>query len=85
MIERLVVLGATGDLTARYLLPGLVALRAGGHIGHEFRLVAVGRSDWGDDEFWRVVTPVLNAWAHDLVPLEEYPAGSDGPVHLGEG
>jgi glucose-6-phosphate 1-dehydrogenase len=28
---------------------------------------------------WQVVTPVLDAWAKDLVPLEEYAAGSDGP------
>ena len=28
---------------------------------------------------WRVVTPVLDAWAEDRVPLEEYPAGSSGP------
>src|SRR5262245_20459479 len=51
MIERLVLLGATGDLTARYLLPGLAALRDGGHIGSAFRLVAVGRQDWADAEF----------------------------------
>jgi glucose-6-phosphate 1-dehydrogenase len=51
VIERLVLLGATGDLTARYLLPGLAALRSGGHIGDGFRLSAVGRQDWPDDEF----------------------------------
>jgi glucose-6-phosphate 1-dehydrogenase len=28
---------------------------------------------------WRVVTPVLEAWRANRVPLEEYPAGSDGP------
>jgi glucose-6-phosphate 1-dehydrogenase len=28
---------------------------------------------------WRVVTPVLGAWRANRVPLEEYPAGSDGP------
>ena len=32
------------------------------------------------EESWRVVTPVLAAWAKDLVPLEEYAAGSDGPA-----
>ncbi|MFD0312761.1 hypothetical protein [Streptomyces flavalbus] len=32
------------------------------------------------EESWRVVTPVLEAWERDLVPLEEYPAGSQGPV-----
>jgi glucose-6-phosphate 1-dehydrogenase len=33
------------------------------------------------EESWRVVTPVLQAWAEDLVPLQEYAAGSDGPVN----
>jgi glucose-6-phosphate 1-dehydrogenase len=31
------------------------------------------------EEAWRVVTPVIEAWDEGLVPLEEYPAGSDGP------
>jgi glucose-6-phosphate 1-dehydrogenase len=31
------------------------------------------------EEAWRVLTPVLQAWADGLVPLEEYPAGSAGP------
>jgi glucose-6-phosphate 1-dehydrogenase len=32
------------------------------------------------EESWRVVTPVLDAWSRDLVPLLGYPAGSDGPT-----
>jgi glucose-6-phosphate 1-dehydrogenase len=31
------------------------------------------------EEGWRVVAPVLSGWSRDLVPLQEYPAGSDGP------
>jgi glucose-6-phosphate 1-dehydrogenase len=31
------------------------------------------------EEQWRIVTPVLEAWAAGRVALEEYPAGSDGP------
>jgi glucose-6-phosphate 1-dehydrogenase len=31
---------------------------------------------------WRVVTPVLEAWAENRVPLEEYRAGSAGPAAL---
>lgn len=31
------------------------------------------------EESWRIVEPVLAAWRDDRVPLEEYPAGSDGP------
>jgi glucose-6-phosphate 1-dehydrogenase len=33
----------------------------------------------GAEEAWRVVEPVLAAWRENRVPLEEYPAGSDGP------
>ena len=31
------------------------------------------------EESWRIVTPILQAWAEERVPLIEYPAGSDGP------
>jgi glucose-6-phosphate 1-dehydrogenase len=35
------------------------------------------------EEAWRVLTPVLQAWADDRVPLREYQAGSTGlpPLH----
>jgi glucose-6-phosphate 1-dehydrogenase len=35
------------------------------------------------EEAWRVVAPVLSAWSKDLVPLLEYPAGSQGPGSSG--
>lgn len=31
------------------------------------------------EEAWRVSEPILDAWEKGLVPLLEYPAGSDGP------
>jgi glucose-6-phosphate 1-dehydrogenase len=34
---------------------------------------------------WRLVTPVLEAWREDVVPLEEYPAGSAGPPPVSRG
>ena len=37
------------------------------------------RGDVAEDA-WRVVAPVLDAWAQGEVPLEEYPAGSSGPA-----
>ncbi|TDB93497.1 glucose-6-phosphate dehydrogenase [Actinomadura sp. 7K534] len=43
MINRLVVFGATGDLNARYLLPGLAALRGAGHLADGFQLVCADR------------------------------------------
>jgi glucose-6-phosphate 1-dehydrogenase len=32
------------------------------------------------EQAWRVVTPILSAWSRDVVPLDEYPAGSQGPA-----
>lgn len=66
MIERLVLLGATGDLTARYLLPGLAALHGGGHIGDSFRLTGVSREDWGDAEFRNWASSQLDEHAAHL-------------------
>jgi glucose-6-phosphate 1-dehydrogenase len=66
MIQRLVLLGATGDLTARYLLPGLAALRHGTHIDDRFRLIAVGREDWQDDEFRHWAADQLEQHARNL-------------------
>lgn len=51
MISRLVIFGATGDLTARFLLPGLGALHAAGLIGERFTLTGSGREDWDDERF----------------------------------
>jgi glucose-6-phosphate 1-dehydrogenase len=31
------------------------------------------------EEAWRVLTPILQAWKEDKVPLLEYQAGSNGP------
>lgn len=32
------------------------------------------------EQAWRLLTPVIEAWSRDLVPLQEYPAGSEGPL-----
>ena len=36
-------------------------------------------SDVEAEESWRIVEPILAAWASGEVPMREYPAGSDGP------
>lgn len=66
MIERLVIFGATGDLTARYLLPGLAALRAAGHLADGFRLIGAGREDWDGAGFRQWATAQLGRHAEGL-------------------
>ena len=33
------------------------------------------------EQCWRIVQPILEAWAKDEVPLDDYNAGSPGPAH----
>jgi glucose-6-phosphate 1-dehydrogenase len=49
--QTLLILGATGDVTERWLLPGLGGLLASG-AGEGLSLIGVDREDWDDDR-WR--------------------------------
>jgi glucose-6-phosphate 1-dehydrogenase len=66
MIDRLVIFGATGDLMARYLLPGLAALHAGGLLGERFRVTGSGREDWDSGQFRSWAAEQLDRHAQDL-------------------
>lgn len=46
-----VVIGATGDLNRRKLLPALHALVHSGQVGGDYRVLGVARSEMGDGEF----------------------------------
>lgn len=65
MPARFVILGATGDLTARYLLPALVQL-------HEKKLlptdtiVGVGQEDWDTDQLRKHLTERLQQHAEEI-------------------
>src|SRR4051812_46323080 len=51
--QTLLILGASGDLTARLLLPGLAGLLASGGVrDSRLTLIGSGAEDW-DDERWR--------------------------------
>ena len=73
MIRRLAILGATGDLTARYLLPGLAALRAGGELSDDFQLVAVGRDNWADETFRNWAAAQLDRHTKELHRQQSMP------------
>lgn len=40
------------------------------------RILSIGGG--GAEEAWRVLTPVLRAWAGNRVSLEDHPAGASG-------
>jgi glucose-6-phosphate 1-dehydrogenase len=66
MIRHLAIFGATGDLTARYLLPGLAAARAAGDLGDDLRLTGAGREGWSNPEFSRWAEAQLERHAGHL-------------------
>jgi len=51
MIRRIVILGAAGDLTFRFLLPALARLHEDGRLPDGFTIVALARKDWGTETF----------------------------------
>ncbi len=50
----LVIFGASGDLTARKILPALAALAERGRLSDRFTVVGVARTEWSDEEFRKV-------------------------------
>ena len=52
----LVIFGASGDLARRKLFPGLANLARHKRLPDEFAVVGVGRSDFDDDAFRKVVS-----------------------------
>ncbi len=51
LTRRFVLLGATGDLATRYLVPSLARLHADGHVPDDFQLIGIGRHDWDTTRF----------------------------------
>ncbi|MEU1283517.1 glucose-6-phosphate dehydrogenase [Kitasatospora sp. NPDC005856] len=66
MIDRLAILGATGDLSARFLLPALAALRAAGHVGDALRVTGASREDWDTERYRSWVAARLEQHGGDL-------------------
>src|SRR5919206_3504958 len=81
----LVIFGASGDLTARKLLPALERLAAYGALPSQVALIGVARTTWSEDEFrdyCRERMPVSQngRWA-ELTATARYVAGSyDDPA-----
>jgi Glucose-6-phosphate dehydrogenase, NAD binding domain len=59
---------ATGDLTARYLLPALAALRAAGDLPGDFRRTCAGREKWNGPEYQDWAAAQLGRHAASLPP-----------------
>ncbi len=77
----LVVFGASGDLTARKLLPAIAALCRHTALPDRFAVVGVARTEWTDDEFRQMCRDAVPdagpGWA-EIVERFRYVAGEYG-------
>ena len=77
----LVVFGASGDLTARKLLPAIAALCDHGALSESFTVVGVARTQWTDEEFQNVALKSIDtpsdAWRR-VVSRFRYVTGEYG-------
>jgi len=68
MIRRLVIFGASGDLTSRYLLPALAQLQAAGKLPQRLEIIGVAREDWDTEAFRQHVAETLQRHAAGVAP-----------------
>lgn len=69
-MNRLVVLGGSGDLMSRFLFPALVTLEARGRLA-DLEILGAGRHDWSDDELRAHLTSGLDPADGDAQRLLE--------------
>jgi len=61
----IVILGATGDLTSRKLMPALFSLYRNGGLPKPFLIVGCGRTQWTDAEFRGRMAEAIRAGGGD--------------------
>jgi glucose-6-phosphate 1-dehydrogenase len=66
VISRLLLLGATGDLAGRFLLPALAWLAAAEEFPDDLDVVGAGAEDWDDETFRNHVAARWDSSAGDL-------------------
>jgi glucose-6-phosphate 1-dehydrogenase len=66
----MVIFGATGDLTARKLLPALYNLAKSNLLSREFAIVGVARNDYTTDQFREMMADKLQSFATSSVDTD---------------
>jgi glucose-6-phosphate 1-dehydrogenase len=62
-----VVLGATGDLMTKKIVPALFSLHEKGMLPSNFRIVGISRRDWTDEDLKRHIRTILEVKAKDAL------------------
>jgi glucose-6-phosphate 1-dehydrogenase len=76
MIERMVLFGASGDLTSRLLMPAIAELAEAGLLPPGFTILGSANTDWSTDDFRHHIAAELEK--HSAVP----PATRDAVIRM---
>ncbi|MFB3119065.1 MAG: hypothetical protein ACE1Y2_00890, partial [Stenotrophomonas maltophilia] len=68
----IVIMGATGDLTRRKLMPALFNLGLKGRLPEDTRIVAFARSEYSDEQFRQLMEEGVREFAEFPVSTEEW-------------
>lgn len=68
MLERIILFGASGDLTARLLLPAVAQVAEAGLLPEGLRIVGSARDDWTSSRFREHIRERLDTHADDVSP-----------------
>jgi glucose-6-phosphate 1-dehydrogenase len=60
-----IILGATGDLMTKKIVPSLFSLQEKGELPKDFEIIGVSRRDWTDDDLKRHIETILSVKAPD--------------------
>jgi len=69
MIERMVLFGASGDLTSRLLMPAIAQLAEAGLLPPGFTIVGSANTDWSTEDFRQHIADGLGEHAHVVAPV----------------
>ncbi len=93
MIERMVLFGASGDLTSRLLMPAIAQLTDTGLLPPRFAIVGSANTDWTTDDFRQHIADGLREHASGVAPaardavvrmLSFAPADVTRPAEVGQ-
>ncbi len=68
MIERMVLFGASGDLTSRLLMPAIAHLAEAGLLPPGFTIVGSANTDWSAEDFRQHISSELGKHASGVAP-----------------
>jgi glucose-6-phosphate 1-dehydrogenase len=70
-IQRMVIFGASGDLTSRLLMPAIAQLADAGLLPSGLQIVGAANTDWSSEEFCQHIGSELDKHAGDLAGVRD--------------